>query len=203
MNSVSRVVLAALGAATLATASSAEYFIRPLIAHVDPDQDGYSSATGFGLAGGRYFGPKLQHELSVDLTFTKWEDSANMGSMGSVSAEEAHMPVLVHYKYHFALSDGPSPLRLYVGPGLGMTQTELDLRGTVTGLGTFADSDSNWNFTWAASVGIIFKLSPKVDLDFGYRYLHVKGSDYNLLGGTFEAEDGKASVFYGGVGFRF
>jgi opacity protein-like surface antigen len=177
----------------------AEGFVRPLVEFISPETDGYSTRAGVGAVVGSQFGKQEEHELSFEAAGTQW-NTARVSSVGAVALQERFVTCLLNYRYHF----GPAtaPVRFYAGPSLGYTNN--DVSGAVTGAhGVTAGRESIWNLTWSGSAGLTFKLSEKIELDVGYRFLHVQPRDTTLAGYAFKGEAVKAHVVYAGVGFRF
>jgi opacity protein-like surface antigen len=90
-----------------------------------------------------------------------------------------------------------SPLRPYVGAGLGFAVVQLE--GENFGL-TASDSDLVGAFQLMAGVG--FDISPKATLTFGYRYFTTTDPGFNDAFGSFETEY-TSHDFLLGARFRF
>jgi opacity protein-like surface antigen len=75
----------------------------------------------------------------------------------------------------------------YVGAGAGGALVKVsDVQGPIV-----AESNSRWNFAWAGMTGVAWTVAPNLQIDFGYRYLHLgKGESggpntvsFNNIGG--------------------
>jgi opacity protein-like surface antigen len=89
-----------------------------------------------------------------------------------------------------------SPLRPYVGAGLGFAL--INLEGD--NFGTADDSDFVGAFQIMAGLG--FDISPKATLTFGYRYFTTTDPDFNAAFGSFETEFSSHDFLFG-ARFRF
>ena len=199
MNTKIRLVAIATLLTALAGSARAEGFIRPSLLFVSPTMSGASTATGFGIAAGGRFGPKAAHELSLEGAWVSWDESATYAGY-HVSGTLRYQPLLVTYRYYFGAPE--SPARFYVSPtaGFACTTAEVNAIGSDVNLSV---SDSTWSAAYGAGVGVAIRLAPKVDLDLGYRYLHVKGSSVTISGATVTLDDANAHILYAGVSFRF
>jgi len=183
----------------LAHSAHAEGFIRPSLLYVSPTMSGASTATGFGLAVGGRFGPQAAHELSFEGSWVKWDESANYAGY-AVSGSLKYAPCLLNYRYYFG--QAASATRFYIGPSAGFACTTASVSAIGPNVNV-AVSDSTSSAAYGASLGLVFKLAQKVDLDLGYRYLFVKGNQVTIAGTTVTLDDAKAHVLYAGVSFRF
>lgn len=90
-----------------------------------------------------------------------------------------------------------SPLRPYLGAGLGLALVELE--GDNFGL-TSSDSDLVGAFQLMAGVG--FDISPRATLTFGYRYFTTTDPGFNSGFGSFDTEFASHDFLFG-ARFRF
>lgn len=191
-----RLALALFLSASALTA--AESFIRPIISSVHPDTDGYSSAIGVGLASGIYFGPNNTQELSFEWSHVRWDSDDTIAGI-RVKGRETYMPFMVNYRFHFKPSEN---VAIYIGPSAGVASTQVD--ANLSGAGLRASvSDSDWVSTYGGTGGVILKLTKRIDLDVGYRYMRLGGGEYNVQGFKYETDDAGAKAFYAGIGLRF
>jgi len=198
MNTITK--LAACAAFILiSTPTFADGFVRPLVEFISPHEEGYSTKAGAGVAVGTLFGPQRQHEISFECAGTRW-NTAQVTSAGVAAVSERFVSCLLNYRYHF----GPAtaPVRFFAGPALGVTNNSIDL-AWVRSSGVAAGRASPWSFTWSGSAGIGFKLTEKIELDAGYRFLHVQSYNTIIAGSAYLGRASEADVFYAGVGFRF
>lgn len=184
---------------TLGSSARAEGFVRPSLFYVWPTMSGASSAAGVGFAAGSRFGPQIEHELSFEGDWVKWDESASYSGQ-HVSGSLTSVPCLLNYRYYFgkAASTG----RFYVGPSAGFARTTA----AVSAIGSdtrVSASDSSWSAAFGASAGLVFRLAEKVELDVGYRYLVVRGSHVTLSDVTVSLDDARASILYAGISFKF
>ncbi len=199
MNTKIKIVALATVLTALAGSAHAEGFIRPSLPFVSPTMSGASTATGFGLAAGGRFGPKAEHEFSLEGDWVKWDESASYAGY-RVSGTLKYTPVLFNYRYYFG--NPASPARFYVSPtaGFAATTAEVNAIGPEVNLSV---GDTTWSAAWGAGAGVAIRLASKVDLDVGYRFLYVKGNDVTISGATVTLDDARAHILYAGVTFRF
>jgi len=198
MNTITK--LAACAALTITSPLAfADGFVRPLVELVSPHLAGYSTKAGIGVVVGSQFGKQREHEISFECAGTQW-NTAQVTSAGVAAVSERFVSYLVNYRYHFG--SATAPVRFYVGPAVGLTNNNVSFAVARTS-GVVADQDSLWCLTWSASAGLTWALSTRIDLDLGYRYLHVQPQNATLAGSAFNGETVQANVVYAGVGFRF
>jgi len=87
----------------------------------------------------------------------------------------------------------------YIGLGVGTTNIKISgfrddgfnySPGPVLTASTaYADDASKWNFAWAVHAGVTYKVTPSMNIDFGYRYLDLG----NATTGPTRAFDGSFS----------
>lgn len=197
--------LAASAALLLAFVSNsqAQWFARANAAHFDPSWKGYSGATGVGIAGGRFFGARQEHEVSLDISSAKWHaDEVDFGVQ--LEGDETHTPFLLNYRYHVEGTEEFRRIGFYIGPCVGYTRShvDFDLRG-VSSQGSTQLKDTAWEFSWGGNVGFIVRLEHNLELDFGYRYLKISDTSYDFREGSIDVEAAHFNIFYGGVSVRF
>lgn len=92
--------LAALALAAIPSSQAAtQAFIRPVIAYVNPEADGYDDAGYIGVQAGVFTGPTKQHEFSGEIGATGWEFDERAGNT-RIEATETYVPVLASYRYY-------------------------------------------------------------------------------------------------------
>lgn len=186
----------------LTTNSHAQWFARAMITRVDPSWEGYSGATGAGITGGRFFGARQQHEVSLDVSSAKWEaDEFDSGLR--LKGDETHTPVLLNYRYHVTGSDEFRNVQFYLGPCVGYTRSKVDF--TITGLetGPVQLEDSDWVFSWGGNAGFLVTLTRNLELEVGYRYLKLSDASYSFLDTSIEADSAHFNIYYAGLSVRF
>jgi opacity protein-like surface antigen len=189
----------ALAAVTSSHAATTPAFIRPVIAYVSPDADGYDDAAYFGVQAGVFTGPTKQHEFSGEIGATGWESDERFFAT-RIEATETYVPVLASYRY-YAQPEG-SKVRFFIGPSIGFTHASYEIK--VSGPGSFGKDDSTEAFfTWAGNVGVDIKFNEKFSLNVGYRYLHIEGGETELFGADIDLDDSKAHVVFAGLNIRF
>jgi len=199
MNTKIKVVALATLIITLGASAKAEGFLRPSILFVSPGMAGASDATGESLAFGTRFGAQAEHELSIEGNWVQWDEKTSYAGF-AVSGSLKYAPYLANYRYYFGQKD--SPVRLYFGPSVGIAITKVSVTATGPGVNVAAGG-STTSAAYGGTAGLVIRLAEKVDLDVGYRYLYVKGSNVSVAGVTAQLDDAKANVLYAGVSFRF
>ena len=182
------------------TVHAAESYLRAIISNVSPSTEGYSSAVAGGVSVGFYWGSKGQHEINYEWGYTHW-DSEGMFSNMRYAMRETFMPHLINYRFNLRLSESNN-YSWYFGPSLGFTNSKVELEGA-SGSQRVSFSQTDWSFTFGGTTGINLRLTDRIDLDLGYRYLSLKGAKYTASGVTLETKNAHASIVYAGIGFRF
>ena len=188
----------------IATQSHSEMFIRPIVSSVNPSTSGISNATGVGFCTGVYWREKtedVEKEISFEFLRANWSaDASDAGYNGHASA--TFMPLLLNLRVNVCPDNDLKLLRLYIGPSFGETRATAKLHITGNGADFYA-SDSDWSFSWGGSAGFLIRVSERVDIDVGYRYLSASESKFSYQGSTFSTGTNKANIYYCGVGVRF
>jgi len=193
-------LLALLGLGILSVLSvRAETFVRPVAYYVHPTAEGYDDNGAAGLAVGRSFGAQSEHELSFEIAYTRWTDEFS-GYGAKVSGNENYLPLLANYRFYAGSKQ--DKVRAYVGPSLGFTRAWVDIHGVASGQ-SFSISSGDWAFTYSGVVGAVVRLTDKLNLDFGYRYLAAEKTTYSAFGYSIEAEGAKAHMGYAALSCRF
>jgi opacity protein-like surface antigen len=188
------------GAATL---SRAEYFVRPIVANVDIRTAGYTNATSLGFCAGYFWDgeePSMRNEISLEYGSATWKFDF-YGQGYAIHASEQHQPIFMNFRVHGSGEWAMKNLRFYLGPCLGWTYSTG--RATATGSVIGSANISAWNFTYGGSAGFNYRISRLVDVDVGYRYLHIAGGAYTTDGITVTTESAGARILYAGIGFHF
>ena len=86
-----------------------------------------------------------------------------------------------------------SPLRPYVGVGLGFANIDLEVDS-----GGFTTNENDWVTAFQLMGGIGYEISPKATLTFGYRYFTTSDPDYIGFSTEYSSHD-----FLFGARFRF
>ena len=191
---------AALALTALSSAQAAgPAFIRPTIAYVSPEADGYDDAAYVGVSAGVATGSARQHEFSAEIGATGWEFDERVGP-GRIQAEETYVPILASYRYYAGPAD--AKVRFFIGPSIGFTAAGYEVE--VSGPGVFQKDDSaEILFTCAANAGIDIRINERFSINVGYRYLYIDGGETELLGNDIEFEESKAHAFVAGLNIRF
>ena len=192
--------LAALAlAANTAGHAATQAFIRPVIAYVNPEADGYDDAAYLGVQAGIFTGPTKQHEFSAEIGATGWEFDEREAGL-RVQGTETYVPVLASYRYYVQPAD--SKVRFFFGPSIGFTHANYEVE--VSGGGGFSKDDSaEIFFTAAGNVGVDIKFNEKLSLNVGYRYLFIDGGETEIFYSTVQLDDSKAHVVFAGLNIRF
>ncbi|ATC64030.1 hypothetical protein CMV30_08755 [Nibricoccus aquaticus] len=174
-------------------------FIRPTIAYVAPEADGYDDAGYIGVSAGVATGPTGQHEFSAEIGATGWEFDDRIGAQ-RVKGEEVYAPILASYRYYAQPAD--AKVRFFFGPSLGFTAASYEVE--VSGPGLFQKDDSaEVLLTVAGNVGVDIRFNEKLSLNIGYRYLYIDSGETELLGVDVDFEESKAHVISAGLNIRF
>lgn len=183
-------VLTALAALALSTAASAQLYgvVSAGISRLDVDCTGASSCdksgTGIKLLGGYRFMPNLAAEVGY-FDYGKAKAAAP-GITGDIKNTAFGGGVA----YHLDLA----PSWNAVGR-LGVAQVKTKISGTVSGLGSASDSDSNTALYGGLGVG--YKLNRNLSIDGAWDF---SKSKYNKNGVD---ESGNINVFSVGVTYGF
>ena len=86
-----------------------------------------------------------------------------------------------------------SPLRPYVGAGLGFANIELEVES-----GGFTATEDDWVTAVQLMAGLGYDISPRASLNFGYRYFTTSDPDYIGFSTEYSSHD-----FLFGARFRF
>jgi opacity protein-like surface antigen len=198
-----KIVLTSLVASALAavatTQAAGPAFIRPTVAYVMPDADGYDDAAYLGVAAGATVGQTSQHEFSGEIGATGWEFEERFGSTW-IEGTETYVPFLANYRYYAQPAD--AKVRLYFGPSIGFTQARYEIE--VRSPGFFGKDDSTEIlFTFAANIGVDIQLTEKLSLNVGYRYLYIDGGETELFGADIDLDESNAHAITAGLNIRF
>ena len=192
------VALALVAVSSLQAAGNG--FVRPTIAFVSPDAEGYDDALYAGADVGAFLGKNRNHEISGEIGGVAWEYKENFGALRG-EGEETYVPFLANYRYYVGTPD-VNKVRFYFGPSLGFTSATYEAK--VWGPGFYrADEASEVLFTFAANVGVEVKINERLSLNIGYRYLHIDGTETELFGSNIDLDDSKAHIGSVGLTVRF
>ena len=187
------VSLAALVGA--ASVLRAETYVRPGAGYFAYTDSHYDNKAGATLALGTAFGPRLGHEIELEVDRVAWEGLwlpyAEPGNgmeppspiVGGVTATgKGHLlPVLLGYRFRTGNAD--SIWRFYAGASIGATHVTGDLssvQALAPPYGSRAGSVSSWRTTWGGAAGLEVHLSRNLSLDIGYRFRVVDGPTVTL-----------------------
>jgi opacity protein-like surface antigen len=198
-----KIILTGLVAMTLAMTAHSQAagpaFIRPTLAYVMPDADGYDDAAYIGVAAGVVSGTKQEHEFSGEIGAMGWEFDERDGGLRA-QGTETYVPILANYRYYAQPAD--AKVRFYIGPSIGFTQAQYEIE--VSGPGLFRKDDTTeTHFTWAANLGVDIQINEKISLNAGYRYLYIDGGEAELFGNTIDLDESKAHAITAGLNIRF
>lgn len=98
--------------------------------------------------------------------------------------------------------DTGSPIRPYLGIGAGVVTLEYDNVGPVFSAGQFVD-DKDSAFAYQAHAGLIYSVTPNLDLTLGYRFIDSNGLSYTTTAGTGFEEDYQNHSVLAGVRWVF
>jgi len=190
--------LAALAFALPSIQAANPAFIRPTVAYVAPEADGYDDAGYIGVAAGVVTAPNSQHEFSGEIGFTGWEFDERVGP-SRVEATETYAPILANYRYYAQPAN--AKVRFFFGPSIGFTHAiyEIEVSGPVFR----KDDSSEILFTVAGNAGVDIRFNDKLSLNLGYRYLYIDSGETELFGSTIDLDESKAHVIFAGLNIRF
>lgn len=183
-------LLTAIAALTLSTAASAQFYgvASAGLTRLDVDCTGTSSCdksdTGIKLLGGYKFMPNLAAEIGYfDYGKSK---AAAPGITGDIKNSAFGGGVAYH------LDVAPN----WVGVGrLGLAQVKTKISGTVAGLGSASDSDTNTALYGGLGVG--YKLNRNLSIDGAWDF---SKSKYDKNGAS---TSGNINMFSAGVTYAF
>ncbi len=208
MHQLKRILALAAFCAVSFAGLHAQAFVRPLVGLVEPRDSDASSGTYLGLVSGYYWrgaDSSVTKEVSVEFGRAKWDYDTTILSYG-VHGEESYVPVVLNLRAHV---DIPEELqipgfRFYIGPSIGTSYAKYEVSIKDSGGSTlFADDDSNWVFTYGASAGFVVPIYKAIDLDIGYRFIHLDGDDVEIAGQNMSISSSSVHVLYMGIGYRF
>jgi hypothetical protein len=187
-------------------ADNADYFVRPEIDYVSPQDKGTSEATvGYGLSFGKQLGSDKEHEISLDLLY--WDENKTLVETlpvtSTIRSKHKMMPLLLDYRYYAGSSDGR--LRLFLGALAGYTNADESFNVNQTSAPVFSGTASatRWLPTLGGTAGIEIKTSDRVSVQLGYRYLHIFEKNYGGATFTFHPVAYNADIFTGAVSIKF
>jgi len=203
MNYKSLVTIALfLGISTLGRA--ADSFIGPIVTELDPHVAGASTATGIGFCTGVYWRTAqedLEKEISFEFWRAKWTGWDAKG-VRQDSFSDTLMPLMLNFRANLAPVSDYKRLRVYIGPSIGIAR--VNGRDQITGGGMNQHfDDSVWNTVWGGTAGFIFRLTPRVDINLGYRLLVMSKTTYHYQGQGYGFGRRAIDVFSLGVVMRF
>jgi hypothetical protein len=191
-------VLAMITATALTRAETpAKAFIRPSVAYIIPESDGYDdNKISIGLTAGA---ASDINELSAEVGFFGW-DFSEVDGVVSIKAKESYLPILANYRRYFSFNS--NQMRLYVGPSMGFTPSKYEIEGRAPGV--FVEDDATkTRFTLAANVGFDIKVNERISFNLGYRYLYLNKSTIEILDTDVDLDALKAHVVNAGLNIRF
>jgi opacity protein-like surface antigen len=202
MNYKSLVTIALL-LGILTQGRAADTFIGPIVTEVDPHVAGASSATGLGFCTGVYWRTAqedLEKEISLEVWRAKWSGWDARG-VRQDSFSDTLMPLLLNLRVNVAPDSDLKQLRVYLGPSIGMAR--VNGRDHITGGGMDQSfDDSVWNMVWGGTAGFMIRLTPKIEIDLGYRLLVIAKTTYHYQGQGYGFGRRATNVFSLGVGIR-
>ena len=196
--------LLCLGSMAVVRPAMAEMFVRPSVMYVSFQNSGYSNKTGLSLAAGTTLGAGAEHELGLEIVLMDWALSQDLNAGGPFvfpTTGSGHLvPYLANYRYRFGAKD--AQLRYYLGPSLGLANYRGDL--TQIRSGVIANATvSQWSAVYGGTVGVTVKLTDMLELDVGYRYLHVASIDPGSGSNRIPMDATQVNLLHVGLGFRF
>jgi hypothetical protein len=199
-----------------ATFSYAGFYVRPEVswnkakvtfsAPGEPSESWSGDKLGFGAAGGFTFGGEGQHDLNVSVGQGKFTDASVVTDgvfVETTTLTSKITPLLFNYRYTFGKAS--QPVRFYIGPSIGWLRLEGEGVYRVSAgnlvLGTDSFSDTETGFAHGGRLGVAWKLTEQLALDFGYAHLR-STVEYDQDGFTYDMKV-KGDSFSAGVAFTF
>jgi opacity protein-like surface antigen len=142
--------------------------------------------TGWGAHGvlGYNYGNGLSAGLSAGYLGGEFDSTGVSGDLHMV-------PITVNGSCTMRLIEN---LHFYIGAGLGVAWSELDL--TSVGGRRIDASTDDWNFVWQARAGFAYLISDALSVNIGYRFV-------NVLDGVGGFDDARGHMAEAGLKFRF
>jgi opacity protein-like surface antigen len=185
---------------TLEAALTLSPFLRPNVAYVSPDTDGYSDEAYIGVTGGVTFDAKQQHEVSLEVGTIRWDNSENLG-VSRIDSDESYIPFLAGYRYYVQPVD--SKVRFFAGPSIGIAQADYNVTLYNRGAPIAGDDSNEMLFTYAFNIGASIKLNDNISIDLGYRYLVMADTQTEILGTIIDVDEFKTHALTLGANIRF
>jgi opacity protein-like surface antigen len=159
------------------------------------DLTGFDTGFNGEVAFGTYVTENLIGELGVGYFESKASDSITIAGFGSISsdAKVSAYPITLSAKYAYPLSI----FEPYLSVGLGLYICKIDLSSTVTGVGSFSDSDSDTTFGFNVGLGGNLYITKDVFVGVEGKYIWVEPS----FSGVDIRFDGFTATL--NVGYRF
>jgi opacity protein-like surface antigen len=142
--------------------------------------------TGWGAHGvvGYHYGNGLSAGLSAGYLGGEFDSAGVSGDLHMV-------PITVNGAFTVRLIEN---LHFYIGAGLGVAWSELDL--DPAGGGRLNASTDDWSFVWQARAGFSYDISDALSIHIGYRFVDV-------LDGVGGFDDARGHMAEAGLKFRF
>jgi opacity protein-like surface antigen len=150
---------------------------------------------GFGVGGGHRRSPNLA--LEVDVVFDVREYDVPEGTpnplLGSVDDLELRSSsALFSVKGIYPLSR----FEPYVGAGVGLNYSELELTGSLLGIPGSFDKENDFTVAFQFVLGADFVISEKSNFGFEFRNIEVEADYGELSGGRVDIGGGLLSLVY-------
>lgn len=206
MTNLKKIICAAV-LAILPCSVFADYFVRPEIDYVSPqdkDRSSSSATVGYGLSAGTQLGSAQEHEISLDLLYWNENESRfqTVPSISSFAWKHKMMPVLLGYRYYAGGSN--SKVRLFLGALAGYTHANESFSANQSSPAINGSaSASRWLPTLGGTAGLEIKASDRVSVQLGYRYLHIFEKNYQSTAFAVHPDAYNANLFTGAVSLKF
>lgn len=152
---------------------------------------GLDNAANFSAAVGTHLGESVRTELEVSYRDADLHDISAIGvGSGSLSGSLKTTTVLLNGYYDFMADQQFNP---YLSAGLGLAHHD-GTANAVAGLGFPAESATSTDFAYQAGAGASFKLTDKIALWGGYRFLGSANPDFAGLKAEYHANELRAGV---------
>jgi opacity protein-like surface antigen len=197
-----RIIFCALAVLCLSAAPAAAdqgpYFaaslgiVSPLDQDLDWGEVSYEEAAHISGAIGYKWGNGLRHELEVGYSGVEG-DRVTVDGVGSADLSDATANVLAMTINTFVDFKTSSPMKPYIGGGLGLARVSID---DFTVAGIEVEGDTSTDFTAFVEGGVSFEVTETLSIGPSYRFIWIND-------GSNGTEDTKAHLIKLGARFAF
>ncbi|MEM8868413.1 MAG: outer membrane beta-barrel protein [Verrucomicrobiota bacterium] len=132
--------------------------------------------------------------LELEYLFTSGDES-----LLGATADTDFSFIMANFRYEMALAPTPTDLYLYTFAGIGFAMVDVDT--FFPGLGQ--DSDDDTTFAAQGGIGLKYLFSESFSVLFGYRYLYLDETEFELYGLPLEPGSEGDSIIELGFNYSF